>query len=332
MSAMAMQASTRQIRPTLAEIAAARKFLAGHFAPTRLVEAASLSQAAGVRAYLKLEMELPMASFKVRGAMWALAEKLKQGALSEVVASSTGNHGSAVAYAAQKLGVKATIFLPEKNNPVKRARIAGLGANIVEKGSEDLAAASEAALEYSLLTGAYFLNDATDHALPAGPATIGSEILEQLPGVQALYVPMGDTALIRGVAAAVKQQKSSARVIGVQAETAPSYYLSWKSGIATGTATCDTIADGLSTRTPDAGNVKAIRELVDDVVLVSDQEMLRAMQILLLEERIVAEPAGAAATAALLKNKSGSGEIAVTLVTGANVPREILQRALQLGA
>jgi threonine dehydratase len=329
---MAMQASMSVIRPTLAEIAAARKFLAGHFAPTRLVEAASLSHAAGVRAYLKLEMELPTASFKVRGAMWALAEQVKQGAVSEVVASSTGNHGSAVAYAAQKLGVKAIIFLPEKNNPVKRARIAGLGASIVEKGSVDLAAASEAALEYSRMTGAYFLNDAADRALPAGPATIGSESLEQLPEVQAIYVPMGDTALIRGVAAAVKQQKPSVRVVGVQAETAPSYYLSWKSGVATETATCDTIADGLSTRKPDAGNVEAIRKLVDDVVLVSDQEMLKAIQILLLEEHLVAEPAGAAATAALLKNKSANGEIAVALVTGANVPREMLQRVLQLDA
>jgi len=320
------------IRPTLNQIKAARAFLAKYFAPTRLVEAPSVSRAAGRHVHLKLEMELPVASFKVRGAMWGLAERLKKGPLREVVASSTGNHGAAVAYAAQKLGVKATIYLPENCNPVKRARIAGLGAAIVEEGSSDLAAAWKASEEYSQKTGAYFLNDATDPDLPAGPATIGCEILEQLSEVQAVYVPMGDTALIRGVAAAIKQMKPAVKVIGVQAETAPSYFLSWKTGVTTETETCDTIADGLATRTPDGANVEAIRTLVDDVVLVSDEEMLRAIALLLMEERVVAEPAGAAATAAVLRQKLSKNETVVALVTGANVQREILQYALQLSA
>jgi threonine dehydratase len=141
---------------------------------------------------------------------------------------------------------------------------------------------------------------------------------------------MGDTALIRGVAAAIKQQNSAVRIIGVQAATAPSYFLSWKSGVATETESCVTIADGLATRTPDAENVRAIRDLVDDVVLVSDEEMLRAIGFLLMEEHVVAEPAGAAATAALLHRKTANRETAVALVTGANIQRDILQRALQI--
>jgi len=315
--------------PTLAAIEQARKFLSVHFAPTRLVEAQAVSRSAGRPVHLKLEMELPTGSFKVRGALWALSEKLRSASLKEVVASSTGNHGAAVAYAAQKLGVKATIFLPEKNNPVKRARIASLNADIVEKGSADLAAAWRAAEEYSAKTGAYFLNDATDPVLPAGPATIGLEILDQLPTVEEIFVPMGDTALIRGVASAIKQTKAHVKVIGVQAETAPSYSLSWKSGTAIETETCETIADGLATRTPDPDNVASIRKLVDDVVLVSDKEMLRAIATLLLEEHIVAEPAGSAATAAILQKSQRNDKTAVALVTGANVPREILQRALE---
>ena len=329
---MVTRAIMRKIRPTLADILSARKFLAGHFAPTRLLEAASVSRAAGRRVFLKLEMELPTGSFKVRGALWALSEKLRTQAIREVAASSTGNHGAAVAYAAQKLGVKATIFLPEKNNPVKRERIAALGAAIVEKGSEDLAAAWKAAEEYSQKTGAYFLNDATDTALPAGPGTIGCEILEQAPDAQAVYVPMGDTALIRGIAAAIKQQKPGVKVIGVQAATAPCYFLSWKSGAATETESCNTIADGLATRTPDAKNVRAIRELVDDVVLVSDDEMLRAIAFLSAQEQLVVEPAGAAATAALLQRKSGNGGIAVALVTGANIQKDILERAMRIAS
>jgi threonine dehydratase len=326
---MATGANAKELWPTLTAIEQARKFLSGHFAPTRLVEASAVSRSAGRPVHLKLEMELPTSSFKVRGALWALSERLRTTSLREVVASSTGNHGAAVAYAAQKLGVKATIFLPEKNNPVKRARIASLHADIVEKGSADLAAAWKAAEEHSVKTGAYFLNDATDPVLPAGPATIGLEILEQLPTVEEIYVPMGDTALIRGVASAIKQTKAEARIIGVQAETAPSYALSWKSGKTIETETCETIADGLATRTPDADNVAWIRQLVDDVVLVSDQEMLRTIAMLLLEEHIVAEPAGAAATAAILKQSQRNDKTAVALVTGANIPREILQRALE---
>ena len=329
---MATKTSLTKIKPMLESIQSAKGFLAKHFAPTRLTEALSLSRGAQRRVYLKLEMELPTGSFKVRGALWALSEKLRTTPVKEVVASSTGNHGAAVAFAAQKLGVKATIFLPEKNNPIKRARIAELGATIVEKGSEDLAAAWQAAEEYARKSGAYFLNDATDTVLPAGPGTIGLEILEQLPEVTAIYVPMGDTALIRGVAAAIKQTRPAVRIIGVQAATAPSYFLSWKSGVATETQTCNTIADGLSTRTPDAENVRAIRGLVDDVVLVSDDEMLRAIALLHAQEQIIAEPAGAAATAAILKQKSRDEDAAVGLVTGANIPDEIFQRALRLGS
>ena len=284
----------------------------------------------GVRLVFKLELLQHAGSFKTRGAFNNLLTRELPAA--GVVAASGGNHGAAVAYAAQKLGLKATIFLPEKNNPVKRARIAALRAAIVETGSGDLAAAWKAAEEYSQTTGAYFLNDATDPALPAGPGTIGCEILEQAPDARAVYVPMGDTALIRGVAAAIKQQKPSVKVIGVQAATAPSYFLSWKSGAATETESCDTIADGLATRTPDANNVRAIRELVDDVVLVSDDEMLRAIAFLSAQEQLIAEPAGAAATAALLQRKSGNGENAVALITGANIQEDILERAMYVAA
>jgi threonine dehydratase len=146
----------------------------------------------------------------------------------EVVASSTGNHGAAVAYAATQFGIKARIFLPANCNPVKRDRIALFGAAIVESGENDLASAFALAAEYAKQPGVYFLNDATDADLPAGPATIGCEILEQLPKTSAILVPMGDTALIRGIAAAVKQIAPQVKIIGVQAERAPSYCLSWK--------------------------------------------------------------------------------------------------------
>jgi threonine dehydratase len=254
---------------------------------------------------------------------------MKEGGLRGVLASSTGNHGAAVAYAAREFGIAAKIFLPANCNPVKRARIEALGAAIVESGESDLASAFNLASEQAKQPGVYFLNDATDLDLPAGPATIACEVLEQLPKTTAIVVPMGDTALIRGIAAATKQLAPHVRIIGVQAERAPAYYLSWKEGRVVETETCDTIADGLATRTPEAANVQDVKNLVDDVVLVSEEQMLRAIGTLLVEEHVVAEPAGAASTAALLKSSDGCGDNPVLVVSGANISREVLKRALQ---
>jgi threonine dehydratase len=118
------------------------------------------------------------------------------------------------------------------------------------------------------------------------------------------------------------------KIVGVQAERAPSYYLSWKEGKVVGTETCDTIADGLATRTPEAANVRDVKNLVDEVVLVSEEQMLRGIETLLLEEHVLAEPAGAASTAALLKSDTGHGEDVVLVVSGANISREVLRRAV----
>jgi len=316
------------MRPELTTIRKAQGFLAKYFAATRLMGAGFLSERVGKRIWLKLEADLPTGSFKVRGALWALATRLTQGCVEEVVASSTGNHGAGVAYAGKLLGVKARIFLPAGCNPVKRGRIASLGAEIVECGGADLAAAFDLAHEYAKSPGVYFLNDATDVDLPAGPGTIGAEILEQLPDVSAVVVPMGDTALIRGIAAAVKQLAPQVKIIGVQAEGAPAYYRSWKEDRVVGTEICDTIADGLATRTPDAANVRDVKTLVDDVVLVSEEAMLQAIEILLVEEHVLAEPAGAASTAALLAAGADCGENVVLVVSGANISREVLRRAV----
>src|SRR5258708_1498648 len=296
-----------QIVPSISTIREARKFLARYFAPTRLIPAPFLSQTAGQLVYLKLETELPTSTFKVRGAFWALAQGMDRGPIHEVVACSTGNHGAAVAYAAKHFGIKAKIFLPANCNPAKRGRIAGLGAAIVESGGGDLASAFALAAEYAKQPGVHFLNDATDADLPAGPATIGCEILEQLPETSAILVPMGDTALIRGIAAAAKQIAPKVKIVGVQAERAPAYYLSWKEGKTVGTETCDTIADGLATRTPEEANVRDVKSLVDDVVLVSEEQMLRAIEVLLLEEHVLAEPAGGPSAAGRLRTRARCG-------------------------
>jgi threonine dehydratase len=307
---------------------AASKFLSQYLPQTRLVLSPSLQESQGQKVWLKLEGEMPTGSFKVRGAIYAVHANEPRLATREVVASSTGNHGAAVAYAAQLLGWKARIFLPEKNNPVKRKNIERLGAAIEEKGTLDLAGAFEAASAYAQRTGAFFLNDATDEDLPAGPGTLACEIFEQQPDIDAIYVPIGDTALIRGVAEASKQISRNVKIIGVQSERAPSYLLSWKEGRAVETETCDTIADGLATRTPVPANVAAIRELVDEIILVSEEEMLQGTGRLLIDEHVVAEPAGAATTAAYLKSLDRNRGNVALLVTGANASTGVLRQAI----
>jgi threonine dehydratase len=277
--------------------------------------------------YVKDETGQPTGSFKVRGAAYALKTKLAREPIGEVVAASTGNHGAAVAFAGRLLGVRVRVFVPERPNTVKAAHIRDAGAALVEAGP-DLSAAIDAARDYADRTGAFFLHDASDDAIPIGTATIGAEILEDLPSSRddvVVYVPMGDTALIRGVASALRLAHRQVRVVGVVARDAPAYYLSWKSGAVVETETADTIADGLAVRRPLAPNVAAIRDLVGDVHVVTEGEMLGAIRSLRAATGIVAEPSGAAATAALVKD-SARGRTAVVLVTGGNIAPDIAHR------
>ena len=312
------------------EVEEARNYLCGHLAPTRLVEADGLGGETGARVFLKLESENPTGSFKVRGALTALDRQAKRGPLAGVVTSSTGNHGAAVAYAARRMGIPATVFLPERPNPVKRELIARQGADVVEAGRDYDAARAHAA-EFARQRGWYFMEDGRDPNITPGPATISCEILEECKDADVIYVPVGDTTLIRGVAFAAKYVKPSVRIVGVAAERAPAYYHSWQQGGAVSTDSCETIADGLAVRTASEENVAEIRRLVDEMTLVSEEEMLGAIRRLLFGEHIVAEPAGAASTAAFLKGgRALAGKTVVLLVTGANITSDVLRRAVEL--
>jgi len=316
--------------PTSEQVNDARELLRRFLRPTRLIPAERIGRDSNTQIYLKLETDLPTGSFKPRGALYALMKNLHQRSIKGVVAASTGNHGAAVAYAARLAKLPATIFLPQFPNPIKRARIVALGATVkeVESKGESLANAAAAFAEGN---DYYFLNDASDELVPVGTATIAAEILDELPTPDVMIVPMGDTALIRGVAAEAKRRHPAIRIIGVQAAQAPSYVRSWQEDRVVSTDTCDTIADGLATCVPLEPNVRAIRELVDDVSLVSEAELLQAIRTLLFDEHVIAEAAGAAAAAAYLQNPTAySGRIVVLLVTGSNIPHELLSQAAQL--
>lgn len=294
-----------------------RAVLASHCPQTPVVRAAALSRRTDSNVFCKVESGLPTGSFKVRGALYAMHCRRQAGPLRDVVAASTGNHGAAVAYAAAHFGIRATIFLPERADPVKRARVESLGARVVLTG-RDMAEAAVEARRHADTAGAFLLDDATDPDVPVGASTIAAELLEQLPDPDVVFVPVGDSALIRGVGAVLRAASPRSRLIGVQSSAAPSYYLSWRAGHAVPTARCDTVADGLATRTPVASNVAALRDLVDAMTLVPDAAILEARQQLE-DEGIRSEPSGAAAAAAVLATDLPlRGRTVVALVTGGN--------------
>jgi len=315
----------QEMIPTSEQVNDARELLRRFLRPTRLVSAERIGRETDTHIYLKLETDLPTGSFKPRGAIYALMTTLQRRSIKGVVAASTGNHGAAVAYAARLAQLPATIILPQSPNPIKRARIVALGANIeeVEWKPESL---GNAAAAYAEEHNYYFLNDASDELVPAGTATIAAEILDELPAPDVIIVPMGDTALVRGVASEAKRAFHGVKIVGVQAAQAPSYVRSWQEDRVVTTETCNTIADGLATYVPLAPNVRAIRELVDDVSLVSEDELVHGIRTLLFDEHVVAEPAGAAALAAYLQNQAAyAGLSVVLLVTGSNIPDELLR-------
>jgi threonine dehydratase len=321
------------VTATNEQINDARELLRRFLRPTRLVQAERLGRDSDTRIHFKLEIDLPTGSFKPRGAIYTLMKNIERRSkngeppIKGVVAASTGNHGSAVAYAARLANLPATIFLPLSPNPIKRSRIVELGATVkeIEWKPESL---GNAATEFAREHDYYFLDDGVDVLVPVGTATIAAEILDELPAPDVILVPMGDTALIRGVASEAKRRHPAVRIVGVQAAQAPSYVRSWQEGRVVAMETCDTIADGLATYLPLESNVRAIRELVDDVCLVSEDEMMHAIGTLLYDEHIVAEPAGAATTAAYLQNSPAyGGQTIVLVVSGSNIPRELLRKA-----
>lgn len=318
---------------TMEQVRAAQERLKDVVPVSPMPSSIKLSRAIHGPVWLKLESTGPTGSFKVRGAFLAVNTRqlLQRGQrLPGIVTSSTGNHGAAVAYAAYLHQAPVRVYLPENPNPAKRARVEA-HAEIVEVG-EFLEETRKHAAKFAAEAGWYDVVDGVDPEMLPGTATIACEILDKLFKVDAIFVPVGDSTLIRGVAFAAKQLRPGIKIVGVQAERAPAYALSFAKGHAVSTDASDTMADGLAVRDALEENVRQIAGLVDDFVLVSEDEMLGAVRHLLMEEHVIAEPAGAATTAAFLKNPTAyAKKNVVLLVTGSNVTEEILLRALTLG-
>ncbi len=283
--------------------------------------------------YFKPENLQPVGAFKLRGAYNKIASLSSEERKRGIIAFSSGNHAQGVAYAAQALGVHATIVMPASAPEVKRSKTIALGAEVVlvDYGGEEQwrAKAEELAAEH----GYVLIHPFNDEAIIAGQGTIGLEILEDLPTVQLVIVPVGGGGLLSGVAAALKLGKSSARVIGVEPALAADAQASLRAGQVVEFAleqTRRTIADGMrATRLGDI-TFAHIRAFADDIITVSEDEIREAMRRLILDARVVAEPSGAVTLAAFLFHSQELPAMRenVAVISGGNVDRKLLAQIL----
>jgi threonine dehydratase len=311
---------------TFDDVLAAREFLATHLRPTPFIRREAVSKALGVEALLKCESALPTAAFKVRGGLNLLGRDPT--AKAGVIAASTGNHGQSLAYAGRTFGIPVTIVAPVGANPLKLDAMRVYGATIVEHGV-DYDEAREECERRAAGAGLRYVHSGNEPYLIAGVATAALEVLEERPEVDVLIVPVGGGSGAAGACIVAKRMKPKARVIGVQSEGAPAGYLSWRDRRPHKGGPIRTFAEGLATRTSFDLPQRILTDLLDDFVLVSDEDLYRAMRLLLVAGHQVAEGAGAAATAAAWKLQDQlRGKTVALWISGANATPESIQRAL----
>ena len=315
-------------RPTFQDILHARRIVSRYLPRTPLLPSLSLSQMLGFQMYIKYENHQPIGAFKVRGGLNLVASLGAGERARGVITASTGNHGQSIAYAARTFGVRAVILMPEEANPDKVEALLNLGAEIVFHG-RDFEDARLKAEQMARDQGMYYVHAANEPLLIAGVGTIGLEIVEDLPDVQTIIVPIGAGSGVCGNAIVAKSVNPKIRVIGVQSEKAPCVYLSWHAQRMVETPSCDTFAEGLATRTPFELPLSIMWELIDDIILVSEEELQEAIVLLLEKAHTVAEGAGAASTAAAIKLKDRlQGQNVACVLSGGNLPLPVLQRIL----
>jgi threonine dehydratase len=288
--------------PGLDDARAARVPVAGHLHRTPLVSSATLSARSGRRVFLKLENLQKTGSFKPRGALNYLSQASADHRTRGVVTISAGNHAQGLAYAARVHGIPVTVVMPVNASRAKAEAARGYGAEVILHG--DIPAAFEKLHELERTRGLHFVHPFDHPLIVAGQATLGIEIVEDLPDVDAVLVGIGGGGLISGVAMAVKEIRPSARVIGVEPEGADGMWRSRREGRPVKLDRVDTLADGLSAPFVGELNYRMVERYVDDLVRVSDAEILEAMRLLLERCKTVAEPAGSAALAALLSERA----------------------------
>lgn len=320
--------------PTLAEFEEARERIAPVVLTTPLETSRSLSDILGSPVYLKCENLQRTGSYKIRGAYNRLSRLSAEERALGVVAASAGNHAQGVALAARELGIRSTIFMPLGVPLPKLSATREYGAEVVLRGhtvDEPLRAAAQFADD----TGAVFIHPFDHLDIIAGQGTLGLDIAEQRPDVDTVVVPIGGGGLISGVASAIKQRAAltgrTVRVIGVQAANAAPYPVSLTRGEPTEITITPTIADGIAVSRPGTLNFDIIRDAVDEVITVSDDEIAQALLLLLERAKLVVEPAGAVGVAAILAGRIRETGTTVVVLSGGNIDPLVMDRVISHG-
>lgn len=305
--------------PTYEDVQAAAPIVHRYVPPTPLYEWPSLSALLGCRYYLKHENHTPTTAFKVRGGINLVSRLSDEEKRRGIIGCTTGNHGQSLAFASRRFGVRCVLVVPQRNNPDKLAAMRAWGAEIVEHG-EDF---DEARLHCEVLARELklrYVHSANEPDLIAGVGVYALEIFDQLPSPDIVIVPIGLGSGICGTALVAAARSPQTRIIGVQAEGAPAVTRSFSAGKIIECGPPKTFAEGIATRVPAEMTLELIRRYIEDIVLVSDDEIRAALALLLRETHNLAEGAGAAATAAALKLRDHlSGKTVVGILSGGNL-------------
>ncbi|MEB7504750.1 threonine ammonia-lyase [Arthrobacter koreensis] len=323
-----------QLPVTLDDIQAAAKLLDGVIAHTPIEQSRALGRLTGSEVFLKCENLQRAGSFKVRGAYVRMAKLSEEQKARGVVAASAGNHAQGVAVAAARLGIKARIFMPLGVALPKLAATQGHGAEVVLHGHNVDEALAEAQ-RYADETGAVFVHPFDNVDIVAGQGTLGLELLEQIPDLDTVLMGVGGGGLLAGVAVAIKERARElgreVKIIGVQAENAAAYPPSLAADALVPLSKVSTIADGIAVGRPGQLPFSIIKELVDDVVTVSEDSLARALIFLLERAKLVVEPAGAVGVAALLDGKIQNPGTTAVILSGGNIDPMLMLKVIQRG-
>jgi threonine dehydratase len=314
-------------RPTFQDVLMAKRLIAPYLSPTPLFRYAALDRWASTTLYVKHENHQPIGAFKIRGGINFMAQLSADERARGVITASTGNHGQSVAYAARLFGAKAIIGVPTGANPLKVESMQCLGAEVLFHGrdfDEVRAYVEDMAEEWQMR----YVHPANEKLLIAGVATGTLEILEQQPDIDYIFVPLGGGSGASGACIVAKAVNPRIRVIAVQSESAPAAYLSWRRG-ELAEAPTETFAEGLATRTGYTLPQSILRDMLDDFVLVSDDEIRRAMRVLLEKTHNLAEGAGAASLAGAVRMQDELvGKKVAIVLSGGNTSVQHLREAL----
>jgi len=318
------------MNPTYDEIVKANTSRGNEIKKTPLIYSPTFSDLTNSEVYLKAEFRQKTGSFKIRGAYYKIKLLSEEEKKHGVVAASAGNHAQGVAFASSLEKISCTIIMPKNASPAKVAATRGYGANVILHGvnyDESYSKAKEIAKK----TGATIIQAFDDPQIISAQGVIGLEILEDLPDVDEIYVPIGGGGLAAGTVIAIKEKNPNIKVVGVQSKSFPSMYESIKQNTRTIVEGEKTIADGISVKMPGELTFEIIKNLIDEIVLVDDNEITKAMFLLMERMKFVVEPAGAVGLAYLISKKPSPGKKVVVILAGGNVDMYLLGQIVDKG-